>query len=105
MSQRQTTCSLVGKKTFDEFTSPTFVIQFNNATINRATSLKILGLIIDESLSFKDHVHAIQIKVISFTFALRRCRKYISDKTAVSLYYANIQSHFIYMSSIITKLI
>jgi hypothetical protein len=92
---------LLGRmKNLDDHTVRAVNIRFNTNPIERVTSLKLLGLTIDENLSFKEHISIIQNKVISFSFALRRCRKYINDQTATSLYYAHIQSHFMYMSSI-----
>jgi hypothetical protein len=91
-------------KNFDMQRVRTLDICFNNIPIERTSSVHILGLILDESLSFKEHVRAIQNKITSFSYALRRCRKYISDFTAISLYYAHVQSHFIYMCSIYCRI-
>lgn len=89
-----------GKKRFENFTELALNINFNGRIIERSESLKILGLTIDETMSFKDHVDELKKKITPFIYALRRARKFITDKTATELYYAHVQSHFVYMSTI-----
>jgi hypothetical protein len=42
----------------------------------------------------------IKKRIVPFTYALRRARKIITNKTATDLYYAYVQSHFVYMSAV-----
>jgi hypothetical protein len=89
-----------GRRVFENFTETAMNIQFNGNVIERVESVKILGLVVDETLSFRNHIDEIKKKIIPFIYALRRARKFISVNTAKSLYYAYIQSHFVYMSTI-----
>jgi hypothetical protein len=66
--------------------------------IERVESFKYLGLVIDEQLSFEQHIKHIKAKIIPITFAIRRIRPFISQKTALQLYFAHIYSHLIYMN-------
>jgi hypothetical protein len=75
-------------------------ISFKNTTIERVESLKLLGLQIDENLNFHTHVHQIQSKIVPFIFALKRIRKLISDKVAMNMYYAYVNSRIEYMISV-----
>ena len=89
-----------GRKRFENFTERAMNIRFNQSIIERSESVKILGLTIDEELSFKEHVDQIKKKITPFIYALRRSRKYITEKTAKDLYYAHVQSHLVYMNTI-----
>ena len=89
-----------GRKRFENFTELAMNINFNGTVIERAENVKILGLIIDESLSFKNHIEAIKKRITPFMYALRRARKFVTEKTAINLYYAHVQSHLIYMNTI-----
>ena len=89
-----------GRKRFESFTEEALNIRFNSAIIERSEKLKLLGLVIDEELSFKPHVDQIKNKIVPFIFALRRARKFITEKTAKDLYFAHVQSHLTYMNSI-----
>jgi hypothetical protein len=88
------------KARFEQFTETALNITFNNNVIERVETIKILGLILDESLSFQPHIHHIQKKIVPFMFAIKRIRHLIPDDIAMNLYYAFIHSHFMYMISI-----
>lgn len=60
--------------------------------------MKVLGLIIDEDLSFNKMIAAIKSKILPMAFAIRRIRHRISDKIAHDLYFAYIYSHLIYLN-------
>ena len=53
--------------------------------MNQSNQSKSLGLIIDESLSRKAHVHEISKKVSSGIDALKRVRPFVSMHTAAGL--------------------
>jgi hypothetical protein len=72
-------------------------IQFKNSIINRVESIRLLGLQIDENLNFHAHVNSIQAKIVPFLYALKRIRSFITEKTAMSMYFAYINSRFEYM--------
>ena len=59
---------------------------------------KSLGLIIDNRLSWSNHVNELCKKVTSVIGALRRIRPLISQSTAVLVYNSLIQPHFDYCS-------
>ena len=63
-------------------------------------SSKSLGLIIDENLSWKAHIHEISKKVSSGIGALRRVRPFVSMHTAIKIYKGLIEPHFDYCSAV-----
>lgn len=75
-------------------------ISFGSHIIKRVESIKYLGLIIDEELIFDRHIDSIIKKVTPYIFAIKRIRQHLSDKTAISLYHAYINSRFSYMNKI-----
>ena len=68
--------------------------------INQSNQSKSLGLIIDENLSWKAHIHEISKKVSSCIGALKRVRPFVSMHTAIKIYKALIEPHFDYCSAV-----
>ena len=87
-----------GKAKLDYFTQNALNIQLNNQVINRVDIFKYLGFWIDEGLSFTQHIKHVKSKILPMTFAIKRIRPYISQKTALKLYFAHINSHLLYMN-------
>jgi hypothetical protein len=75
-------------------------IKFNGKVIERVEHTRLLGLEIDETLTFSFHIFQMQKKIVSFMFALKRIRSLITEQTAVTLYFAYIHSRLNYMNSI-----
>ena len=71
-------------------------IHLNNQVI--VETFKYLGFLIDEELNFEQHIKHVKSKLLPMTFAIRRIRPYISQKTAMKLYFAHINSHLLYMN-------
>ena len=76
----------------------TMNIHIDGAPINQSNQSKSLGLIIDENLSWKAHIHEISKKVSSGIGALRRVRPFVSMHTAIKIYKGLIEPHFDYCS-------
>ena len=75
-------------------------VEINGKSITRAHKLKFLGLLIDEHLTWKDHVDELGKKITKAIGALKRVRPFISVKTALQIYHALIRPHFDYCSSV-----
>jgi hypothetical protein len=88
------------KRRHENFHELALNIRFNGTIIERVEHTKLLGLEIDETLSFSYHIYQLQKKIVSFIFALKRIRSLISDKTALTLYFAYIHSRLSYMNVI-----
>ena len=88
------------KKRQEYFYEQALTIRFNGTELERVENLRLLGIILDESLQFSEHIYSIQNKIIPFTFALKRIRNLISQKTALLMYHAYVQSRLMYMNVI-----
>lgn len=88
------------RKKFEPFTVSSLNIKFDNVVLERVESIKILGLVIDERLNFNKHVEQINNNCIPFIFAFRRLRPFITERTALEMYYAYIHSRLAYMISL-----
>ena len=74
--------------------------EINGKPIPRVHRVKPLGLLIDEHLTWKDHVDEVVKKILKAIGALKRVRPFISVKTALLIYHALIRPHFDYCSSV-----
>ena len=82
---------------FNRATLPTpFVIDSNG--LDYVSQIKLLGVIIDNSLSFKAHIKEICQKVNTKVSILRCIRKFIPLDIMIKLYKAFILPHFEYIS-------
>ena len=76
-------------------------IQLDSHPICRVEHAKSLGqLIIDDRLSWSNHVKELCRKISSAIGALRRIRSLISQSTAVQIYNALFQPHFDYCAPV-----
>ena len=75
-------------------------IHVDGVPINQSNQSKSLGLIIDENLSWKAHIHEISKKVSSGIGALKRVRPFVSMHTAIKIYKGLIEPHFDYCSAV-----
>jgi Reverse transcriptase (RNA-dependent DNA polymerase) len=87
-----------GRTRLEFFTQQALNIRLNGNLIERVESFKYLGFWIDEELNFQRHIKHIKSKVIPMTFAIKRIRPFISQNTALQLYFAHINSHLLYMN-------
>jgi len=75
-------------------------IQLDGHPICRVEHAKSSGLIIDDRLSWSNHVKELCRKISSVIGALRRIRSLISQSTAIQIYNALIQPHFDYCAPV-----
>ena len=78
----------------------TINIHIDGVPINQSNQSKSLGLIIDENLSWKAHIHEISKKVSSGIGALKRVRPFVSMHTAIKIYKGLIEPHFDYCGAV-----
>ncbi|MBM3937610.1 MAG: hypothetical protein FJ333_03005 [Sphingomonadales bacterium] len=65
-------------------------------------SYKLLGVLIDENLSFKYHVNHLQSKISKGIYLLNRVKNILPKKALKSLYFAYIHSHLTYCPIILS---
>ena len=72
------------------------VIYVSGVILGRSYSTKHLGLILDEDLTWKLHLHYMPKKLAQGVSLMAKMRKYLSNKNLLSLYYAFFYSHALY---------
>ena len=71
-------------------------LQLNNYNIEIIPSINFLGVFLDESLSWKDHIEYIGNKISKNIGILYKARDYLSKESLLSLYYAYINTYVNY---------
>ena len=75
-------------------------IHIDSVPINQSNQSKSLGLIIDEILWWKAHIHEISKKVSSGIGALKLVRPFVSMHTAIKIHKGLIEPHLDYCSAV-----
>ena len=75
-------------------------IKVQNQTIYQVLTSKFLGLMIDYDLKWKTQISQITSKILPYLFALKKSRKFITERAAWSIYNAYIYPHLAYMAPI-----
>ena len=79
-------------------TRQSIILSINNIKIRESSNVVLLGLTIDNRLTFKDHIHILCRRASFKLHTLRKIRKHLTiDKTKL-LYSAFINSRFNYAS-------
>ena len=76
------------------------IIKFNGDVIEQCTSIKCLGVIIDQNLSWSYQIDNVCKKVYASLSMLRRVRPYVDESTLKTLYLCLVQSHLDYCCEI-----
>lgn len=72
-------------------------ININGIPLDKVSSIKYLGLIVDENLNWSPHMTKISEKISSMLSALYKCRNYLSKKSKFNIYNAFFLTHFRYL--------
>ena len=75
-------------------------LNINNVPLKRSQCSKSLGLLIDENLTWEDHVDALSKKIASVVGAKKRSSHCLSPTALQDVYYGLLQSHFDYCSMV-----
>ena len=103
MSPKQSLWLLARGRNYSPFKCPFKWLHnehIDGALINQSNQSKSFGLIIDENLSWKAHIHEISKKVSSGIGALKRVRPFVSMHTAIKIYKGLIEPHFNHCSTV-----
>ena len=73
-------------------------LQVNGTCIERVN--KVLGVMVDNLLTFKPHVKLVQKKVARSVSILWKVQKYLNQKSLMTLYTALVAPHLSYCSEI-----
>ena len=72
------------------------ILHVNGIPINRVKSCKFLGVLLDEHLTWSDHINYVKSKISKNNGILSRIRYLIDKKTAFMLYYSLIHPYLSY---------
>ena len=72
-------------------------IKINNVTLEKVSSIKYLGLYLDEDLNWSIHIEHINNKIIPLIGALFRCRQFLTKNAKYKIYNAYILSILRYL--------
>ena len=72
------------------------VLKINNYEIKRSTSIKFLGVMVDEHLNWKDHINVIENKLSENLGLLHKVKQFLNAKAMKSLYFSFIHSYLTY---------
>ena len=75
-------------------------IQLGSDYIERVTSCKFLGVIVDENLTWKNHINLIANKLSKIIGILCKARKFLNKSALLNLYYALFYPHILYCNNI-----
>ena len=77
---------------------PTVPLQLsiNNQAVEQVTNFKYLGIILDDSLNFMEHVDYIYKKSCCKLGAIKKCRKYLNKNLTLILYKSLVAPHIDY---------
>ena len=72
------------------------VLKTNNYKIERSSSIKFLGVMVDEHLNWKDHINIIENKLSKNLGLLHKAKQFLNAKAMKSLYFSFIHSYLTY---------
>ena len=72
-----------------------FSIKINRTELHRATNAKILGIIIDEKLTFKEHINTLVSRLARYMYMLIKLKHIIPRFILKKIYYALIHPHLL----------
>ena len=72
-----------------------FNVKLNNQSIERVNCFKFLGIFIDQSLTFKDHINFLSLK-LSRSYGIMKKLRFLPFNVLILLYYSIVYSNYIY---------
>jgi hypothetical protein len=76
----------------------------SNHPVHDKRAYKILGIYIDENLSFDKHTTHLCSKISRSLYCINRAKNFLNKKSLVTLYYSLVHSHLSYCTSILSCL-
>ena len=76
--------------------TPNMNVIVNNTVIPHVEQTKLLGIILDRQLTWRNHINTLYNKIIANKLLLLKSKKFISNEGLRSIYYGHIHSHISY---------
>ena len=93
LNVKKTNYMMFGNKIIPEIMQP---IHIDNILIDRVTSTKFLGVIVDDKISWKDHIALLSLKISRGIGAINRIKHLVSPSILLLLYYTMVLAHLSY---------
>ena len=71
-------------------------LHISNKSIERKSSIKFLGVMLDEHIAWNDHIHAIEKKLAKNIGLLYRARQFLDKESLKTIYFSYIHSYLNY---------
>ena len=84
------------KKSNYSVSNKSFEVHFRNNTIEKVSLIRFLGVIINENLSWKEHMNMIKRKICSSLGSIMRVKPCLTTKAMLILYNSLLLSHLRY---------
>ena len=84
---KKTNYMIFTKKRINQFT---FTVQIGQNKIVRVNKMKYLGVMMDDTHSWKEHVNYLNSKIARGSWAISKIKPYVNIKTLRTLYYCLI---------------
>ena len=81
-------------------TNPNLVLKIDNSDLLKTNTTKFLGVIIDNNLSWQEHINNVIKKVSTNKLLIGKSRNFLSTAAKCNTYYAHIHSHLQYANAI-----
>ena len=73
-------------------------LELNGKILYQNSSIKYLGIKIDQYLNWEDHINNIAIKLNTANAILYKVRQFVNERTLISIYHSLFDSHINYAS-------
>ena len=73
-----------------------YILKIDDTNLTRASTVKFLGILIDEELRWKDHIEHCRKKICSGIYALNSSKKCLTTSNLKMLYYSLIHPYLTY---------
>ena len=84
---------VTANKKWQRLSNDNLDLKFNNESLNMISNDKILGVFVDNNLTWSDHFKYLTKKIVSSTWLLSKIKKFLSQDHRVQSYKSYIQLH------------
>lgn len=102
LNPSKTKMMLFGQPKTVESVKQTIQIKIDGSVLNASTNLKLLGVVLDQKLTYKDHVEQITKKCAKLLYRVHRVRSLLTKETAEKLIKTAVVSRLLYCASLLT---
>ena len=73
-------------------------LKINNHGIERVNTMKVLGVLLDDNLSWKEHIKYLENKIAENLGLMYRAKPFLDKESLLALYYSYIHSYLNYVN-------